>query len=127
TLTTAQTAHDDFDWSVDKRNVARYTEAQRKKFEEVYESTFKSIDESELLQGTIVGLTKTDAIINIGFKSDGMISLNEFRDMAEVKVGDEIEVMVVEKEDRNGHLNLSRKMARQTRSWQSIVDYYKTG
>ena len=123
----SQTAHDDFDWSVDKRNVASYPKEERQKLENIYESTFKEIDESELLHGTVVGLTKTDAIINIGFKSDGLVSLNEFRDTPEVKIGDEIEVMVVEKEDRNGHLHLSRKLARQLRAWQKIVDFYKTG
>lgn len=120
-------AHDDFDWSVDKRNVASYNQEKREELEKVYDSTFKTIDEAQLLQGTIVGLTKTDAIINIGFKSDGLISLNEFRDMPEVKIGEDIEVMVVEKEDRHGHLHLSRKMARAARAWQKIVDYYKTG
>ncbi|HEY1030506.1 MAG TPA: 30S ribosomal protein S1 [Flavipsychrobacter sp.] len=122
-----QSAHDDFDWSVDKRNVASYNQEKREQMEKVYDSTFKTIDEAELLQGTIVGLTKTDAIINIGFKSDGLVSLNEFRDMQDVKIGDEIEVMVVEKEDKNGHLHLSRKMARAARAWQKIVDFYKTG
>jgi len=120
-------AHDEFDWSVDKRNVASYNEAKRAEMDKVYDSTFKSIEESQLLQGTIVGLTKTDVIINIGFKSDGLVSLNEFRDMQDVKIGDDIEVMVVEKEDKNGHLHLSRKMARASRAWQKIVDFYKTG
>jgi small subunit ribosomal protein S1 len=120
-------AHDDFDWSVDKRNVATYSKDKREQLDAVYDSTFKTIQESELMHGTVVGLTKTDAIINIGFKSDGLISLNEFRDFADVKIGDEIEVMVVEKEDRNGHLHLSRKLARQLRAWQKIVDFYKTG
>ncbi len=120
-------AHDDFDWSVDKRNVASYNEAKRVEMDKLYDSTFKSIDESQLLQGTIVGLTKTDVIINIGFKSDGLVSLNEFRDMQDIKIGDDIEVMVVEKEDKNGHLHLSRKMARASRAWQKIVDFYKTG
>jgi small subunit ribosomal protein S1 len=68
--------HDDFDWSVDKRNVAHYAEGKREELAEMYDSTFKSIDEAQLLHGTIVGLTKTDVIINIGFKSDGLISLN---------------------------------------------------
>ncbi len=122
-----ETSHDDFDWSVDKRNVASYKEDDRQKFDSLYGSTFKSIAESELLRGSIVGLTKTDAIINIGFKSDGLISLNEFRDLPDLKIGDDIEVMVVEKEDRNGHLNLSRKLARAARAWQQIVDFYKTG
>jgi small subunit ribosomal protein S1 len=122
-----ETSHDDFDWSVDKRNVASYKEDDRQKFDKLYGSTFKSIAESELLRGAVVGLTKTDAIINIGFKSDGLVSLNEFRDMPDVKIGDEIEVMVVEKEDRHGHLHLSRKLARAARAWQQIVDFYKTG
>jgi small subunit ribosomal protein S1 len=122
-----QTAHDDFDWSVDKRNVANYTQEQREELEKEYEPTFKSIEEAELIQGTVVGLTNTDAIINIGFKSDGLISLNEFRDLPNLKVGDEIEVLVVEKEDRNGQLSLSRRQARQVRSWQNVVDYFKSG
>ncbi|MCD6010871.1 MAG: ribosomal protein [Flavipsychrobacter sp.] len=125
--TPSTTSHDDFDWSVDKRNVASYKDDDRQKYDSIYGSTFKTIAESELLTGTIEGLTKTDVIINIGFKSDGLVSLNEFRDMAEVKIGDVIEVMVVEKEDRNGHLHLSRKLARAARAWQQIVDFYKTG
>lgn len=126
-VTVDTTSHDDFDWSVDKRNVASYNQDTREQMDKVYQSTFKEVADSELLIGTLVGLTKTDAIVNIGFKSDGLISLNEFRDMQDVKIGDEIEVMVVEKEDRNGHLHLSRKMARAARSWQQIVEFYKTG
>lgn len=120
-------AHDDFDWSVDKRNVAAYSNDKRQELDQMYQSTFKTIADAELLQGTVVGKTKTDVIVNIGFKSDGLISLNEFRDMAEVNIGDEIEVMVVEKEDKNGHLHLSRRAARAARAWQRIVDFYKTG
>lgn len=120
-------AHDDFDWSVDKRNVSAYSEEKQKEMEELYDGTFKDITENELVTGQIVGKTKTDVIINIGFKSDGLVSLNEFRDLDEVKTGDEVEVMVVEKEDRNGHLHLSRRQARQSRAWLKIVDYYKTG
>lgn len=126
-LNTQNSAHDDFDWNVDKRNVATYSQAQREELEKSYEQTFKSIEESELIQGTIVGLTKTDAIVNIGFKSDGLVSLNEFRDMPNLKIGDEIEVLVLEKEDRDGQLSLSRRQARQVRSWQNVVDYFKSG
>lgn len=120
-------AHDDFDWNVDKRNVATYSKEVREQLEKSYEGTFKTIEESELIKGTIVGLTKTDAIVNIGFKSDGLVSLNEFRDMPNLKIGDEIEVLVLEKEDREGQLSLSRRQARQVRSWQNVVDYFKSG
>ncbi|TAL47891.1 MAG: 30S ribosomal protein S1, partial [Chitinophagaceae bacterium] len=65
--------------------------------------------------------------LNIGFKSDGLVSLNEFRDLPTLKIGDEVEVMVVDKEDRDGHLNLSRRQARITRAWEKIVEVHKTG
>ena len=120
-------AHDDFDWSVDKRNVSRYNNEEQLKFDAVYEGTFKQITDGEMVQGIVVGVTKTDVVINIGFKSDGLVSLNEFRDIQGLKTGDVVEVMVVEKEDREGHLHLSRKQARITRAWERIVDMHKTG
>jgi small subunit ribosomal protein S1 len=123
---TIVTAHDDFDWTIDKRNVSVYKQTEREKYDKVYDDTFKQITDGTMILGMVVGLTKTDAVINIGFKSDGLISLNEFRD-APVKVGDEVEIMVVEKEDRDGHLHLSRKQARITRAWERIVDAHKTG
>ena len=123
-----ETAHDDFDWSRDKRNVAAYSKDERSKYDAVYDATFKQITDGEMIQATVESLTKTDAVVNIGFKSDGLISLNEFRDIpGGVKVGDIIEVMVVEKEDRDGNLNLSRKSARITRAWERIVEVNKTG
>lgn len=120
-------AHDDFDWSIDKRNLASYNSSDREKLDQQYDQTFKTVTDNEMVMGTIVGLTKTDAVVNIGYKSDGLISLNEFRDLANVKVGDEVEVLIVEKEDREGHLHLSRKQARQQRAWERIVEVYKTG
>ena len=120
-------AHDDFDWSIDKRNVARYSSEEQTKYDSVYESTFKAITDGEMIEGVVVGLTKTDVVLNIGFKSDGLISLNEFRDMPGLKQGDVVEVLVVEKEDRDGHLHLSRKQARINRAWERIVEVHKTG
>ncbi|MEP6627612.1 MAG: S1 RNA-binding domain-containing protein, partial [Ginsengibacter sp.] len=121
------TAHDDFDWSVDKRNVSSYNKSEREKYDEVYDKTFKQINDNEMVTGTVVALTKTDVVINIGFKSDGLVGLNEFRDMPNLKVGDEVEVMVAEKEDKDGNLHLSRKQARTTRAWERIVEMHKTG
>ncbi|QJB35544.1 30S ribosomal protein S1 [Chitinophaga oryzae] len=121
------TAHDDFDWSVDKRNVSSYSKEEKEKYDQTYDSTFKVFEENTLLSGTVVGITNTDVVINIGFKSDGLISLNEFRDLPGLKIGDEVEVLVVEKEDRDGNLHLSRKQARQKRAWEKIVEVYKTG
>ena len=122
-----ETAHDDFDWSVDKRNVTSYTKEEKEKYHTVYDNTFVQLNDGQMMKGTVVGLTKTDVVLNIGFKSDGLISLNEFRDLPNLAVGDEVEVMIVEKEDREGHLNLSRRQARITRAWERIVEVHKTG
>jgi len=120
-------AHDDFDWNVDKRNVTSYTKEEKEKYEKVYDNTFVQINDGEMIKGTVVGLTNTDVVLNIGFKSDGLVSLNEFRDLQNLKIGDEVEVLVVDKEDREGHLNLSRRQARVTRAWERIVEVHKTG
>ncbi|TAF54355.1 MAG: 30S ribosomal protein S1 [Sphingobacteriia bacterium] len=122
-----ETAHDDFDWSIDKRNVSHYAETERMKYDKVYDNTFIQINDGEIIKGGVVALTKTDVVINIGFKSDGLVSLNEFRDVPGLSVGDEVEVMVVEKEDRSGNLHLSRKSARIFRAWERIVEVHKTG
>jgi small subunit ribosomal protein S1 len=86
-----------------------------------------AITDGELVKGLVVGVTKTDVVVNIGFKSDGLVSLNEFRDLQNLRTGDEVEVMVIEKEDREGHLHLSRKQARITRAWEKIVEVHRTG
>lgn len=122
-----ETAHDDFDWSVDKRNVSHYAETERLKYDKVYDDTFVQINDGEIMNGLVVALTKTDVVVNIGFKSDGLVSLNEFRDTNGVKTGDTVEVMVVEKEDRDGNLHLSRKSARIYRAWERIMEVHKTG
>lgn len=122
-----ESAHDDFDWSVDKRNVSSYSKEDQAKYDEVYEKTFVQIEDGTVVDATVVGLTNTDAVLNIGFKSDGLVSLNEFRDLSSLNIGDVVEVMVVEKEDRQGHLNLSRRSARTMRAWEKIVEVHKTG
>ncbi len=127
TAPVAATAHDDFDWSVDRRNVISYSSTEREKYDKVYENPSVQLNDGELIKGLVVGLTKTDVVLNIGFKSDGLISLNEFRDIPGLAIGDEVEVMIVEKEDRDGHLNLSRRQARITRAWERIVEVHKTG
>lgn len=127
TETKVETPHDDFDWSVDKRNVTSYNKEEKDKYDSVYDQTFVQISDGEIMNGTVVALTKTDAVVNIGYKSDGLISLNEFRDQPNLHIGDLVEVMVVEKEDREGHLHLSRKSAKMTRAWERIVEVHKTG
>src|SRR6478609_2424532 len=105
----ATTAHDDFDWTVDKRNVVRYSEAEKAAYDVEYGGTLKTIENDEIVKGTVVALTNTDVVLNIGFKSDGLVPLSEFRDVEDLKAGDEFDVYVVNKEDKKGILQLSRK------------------
>ncbi len=121
-----QSAHDDFDWSVDKRNRTHYDQTKSSEMETVYEGTFKTLNDNEIINATIVGLTDTDVILNVGYKSDGLVSKTEFRDIEELKVGMEVEVFVVSKEDAKGQLNLSRKSAKMMKAWDQIVTAYKT-
>ena len=112
---------------MDKRNATNYTADQTAKLANLYDSTFKTINNDEIVMGTIVGITKTDVVLNIGFKSDGLVSLNEFRDMPSISVGEEVEVYVVNKEDKSGQLILSRKNAKLAKAWDKIVAAHQSG
>jgi small subunit ribosomal protein S1 len=89
--------------------------------ESMYENTLSSITEREIVKGTIVGFTEKEVVLNIGFKSDGLIPKTEFRDMAEIKIGDVVEVLLETKEDHLGQLVLSRKKAVSERAWENII------
>ena len=122
-----QSPHDDFDWDTSKRNVRKYSDDDRRKYEEMYSGTFVTVNNNEIINGRVVSMTNTDVVLNIGFKSDGLVPLSEFRDMPELKVGDEVEVMVVDKENPKGQLILSRKSAKLERAWDRIVNAHQTG
>ncbi|MFM2225300.1 MAG: hypothetical protein RJA07_1502 [Bacteroidota bacterium] len=122
-----QTAHDDFNWNVDKRSANTYSTQEVESMANMYDGTFKAINNNEIVTGTIVGISKTDVVVNIGFKSDGLVPLNEFRDMPSIKIGDEIEVYVLSKEDKLGQLILSRKNAKLAKAWEQIVSAHSTG
>ncbi len=120
-------SHDDFDWSVDKRNVVTYNEEEKSKYAELYSKTLRTVENDEIIKGTVVAITSSDVVLNIGFKSDGLVPLTEFRDVEDLKVGDEYDVYVVNKEDKNGILQLSRKNAKMIKAWQEIVEAHKNG
>ncbi len=113
---------DDFDWD----NVGasgfggNYTSDQRAELEKLYSDTLTTVQEEEVIKGTVVGITDRDVILNIGFKSDGLVPLSEFRDMPELKIGDEVDVFIEDQEDANGQLILSRKKAKIKQAWNAI-------
>jgi small subunit ribosomal protein S1 len=125
--TVTSTAHDDFDWNVDKRNVVIYTDAERAKYDEEYGKTLKTIENDQIVEGSVVAITGTDVVLNIGFKSDGLVPLSEFRDVEDLAVGQNYDVYVVNKEDKGGHLILSRKNARMLKAWDEIVAAHANG
>jgi len=119
-------AHDDFNWSVDKRNVSFYGKEDYDKYDELYTPTLRSINDNEIVEGLVVAITGADAVLNVGYKSDGLVPVSEFRD-EDLVVGQRYDVYVVSKEDKKGTLLLSRKNAKLLKAWDRIVDASTTG
>jgi small subunit ribosomal protein S1 len=113
---------EDFDWDNTGGSGFgdSYTKAQKEEMAKLYEGTLGTIEEKEVITGTVVSMSARDVILNIGFKSDGLVSASEFRDTPDLKVGDEVKVFVEEQEDSNGQLVLSRKKAKIVDAWQRI-------
>lgn len=112
----------DFDWDkADNRGFGSgYSAAERDRLAELYDNTLAQVNEKEVVTGTVVGITDREVILNIGFKSDGLVPASEFRDLPDLKIGDEVEVYVENQEDPNGQLVLSRKKAKVITAWQKI-------
>lgn len=107
--------------------VSDYDEDEYKKMLSLYEKTFNVIKENELVKGKIVAINGDDVLIDIGSKSDGRVSVNEFSDHSEIVVGNEIEVFLEKIEDKEGQLVLSKKKADSMKMWDRIVDAQKNG
>jgi small subunit ribosomal protein S1 len=118
---------DSFDWSQDKAGFGAYDESQNKDMKDLYANTIKQVDEKTLVMGRVVSISSDDVVIDIGFKSDGLVSLTEFRDTPDLKVGDEVEVYVDETENALGQLVLSRKKAIAEGAWERIQKIMENG
>ena len=111
----------DFDWEMDNAGFGDYNQNEREVMAATYEKTLSAITEKEIVKGTVVGFTEKEVVLNIGFKSDGLVARTEFRDLPDLKVGDEVEVLLETKEDALGQLILSRKKAVSERAWDNIM------
>ena len=118
---------EDFDWeNVQSKGFGEdYSDEERSQMEKLYEDTLTEIEEKEVVTGKVVGVSDRDVILNIGFKSDGLISASEFRDLPDLKIGDEVEVYIEEQENVNGQLVLSRKKAKIVQAWKNIQEAYE--
>lgn len=123
----ATPSNSDFDWSMDNAGFSNYNSAERKAMEDLYTNSLKSLTQNELVAGTVVAFNDREVVINVGFKSDGVIQRNEFRDMPDLKVGDNVEVYLETVEDANGQLILSRKRAILEKSWDFITKAMEEG
>ncbi len=118
-------APEDFDWETVEKKQEVYSEEERKQLESMYDDTLKSIGEGEVLDGTVVSINNREIVVNIGFKSDGVIPASEVRYNPDLKIGDKIEVYVESREDISGQLILSHKKARTLRSWERINEAHE--
>ena len=110
----------DFDWDNIGKTADIYKSDDRQRMEAMYDQTLNTLTEHEVKMGSIISISDKEVVVNIGFKSDGMVPLSEFRHMPDLKVGDEIEVYVETREDKNGQLILSHKKARALKSWERV-------
>ncbi len=118
--TTSTTSDASFDWDEFENGEVFGKTGSKEDLEQMYDKTLSTISEKEVIEGEVIALTKREVVINIGFKSDGIISRNEFRYNPELAVGDKVEVYVESQEDKKGQLVLSHKKARALRSWDRV-------
>ena len=117
-VTTAE-PEENFDWD-GYENDAVVPASEKDALTQKYAETLSKVGEKEVVEGTVISMNKREVVVNIGYKSDGIISLNEFRYNPELKVGDKVEVYVETQEDKKGQLTLSHKQARALRSWDRV-------
>ena len=110
---------EDFNWDAYESGDA-VTNVSKEDLEKAYDSTLNKVNDREVVDGTVIAMNKREVVVNIGYKSDGIIPLSEFRYNPDLKVGDTVEVYIENQEDKKGQLILSHKKARATRSWDRV-------
>lgn len=110
----------DFDWAGLEDDKKGIPAKEREAMEKAYEDTLSSISEKEVLMGTVVGMNKKEVVINIGYKSEGVVPLSEFRYKPDLKLGDQVEVYIEKQEDKGGQMVVSHKTARVHNAWGKV-------
>jgi len=113
-------ADKNFDWAGFEDNIDVYSSKQRDELAELYNNTLSTVQEKEVTEGTVIFMNKREVVVDIGYKSDGIMNLNEFRYNPDLKVGDTVDVYVESLEDKKGQMILSHKKARAVRSWDRV-------
>ena len=123
-FTSAYGSLENFDWDKIDDDGDKYAADEKARLEDLYTKSFKSVDENAVIMGKVVSISSREVVVNIGFKSDGVINASELRYNPDLKIGDEIEVYVESQEDANGQLQLSHKRALILKSWQRVNEAY---
>ena len=110
---------EEFDWAAYAEGDP-YSKENREQLTESYDNTLSKISDKEVVTGIVSSMNKREVVVNIGYKSDGVVSMNEFRYNPDLKIGDEVEVYIESQEDKKGQLILSHKKARASRSWDRV-------
>ena len=122
----ASVAPEEFDWEAFENDGAETGESKKEAMAQ-YEQTLNKVTENEVVEGVVTSINKREVVVNIGAKSEGVISAPEFRYNPDLKVGDKVEVLVESAEDRKGQLIISHKKARQLKSWDMVNAAYESG
>ncbi|PIF45013.1 small subunit ribosomal protein S1 [Chryseobacterium sp. 52] len=120
-------APEQFDWDSFESGLDADARKEKSDLEEIYNGSLSSLNDNDVITGKVVRLTDKEAIVDIDFKSEGVISLNEFRYNPGLKVGDDVEVMVDRREDKTGQLQLSHRKARTLKAWDRVNELHETG
>jgi len=120
--TNSNVSLENFDWAAfDTKGFGEgYSKTERENLDQLYGGTVASVNESEVVEGTVVGINDRDVILNIGFKSDGLVPLAEFKDMTNLKIGDVVDLFIEERENAMGQLVLSRRKAKLVKGWDYV-------
>ena len=120
TVAAPENTLENFDWDAIGKRQENYSKDERARLEAIYDKTLKSVTEHEVIDGIVVAKTSRDIVVNIGYKSDGIVASSEVRYNPDLKVGDTLEVYIESQEDKGGQLILSHKKARGLRSWERV-------
>ena len=117
-------ALENFSWDKVSEQNDRYSKEEQNRLEEAYSKSFKSIEQGDVITGKVVSINDREVVLNIGFKSDGVINASELRYNKDLKIGDDVEVYVESQEDANGQMQLSHKRALILKSWQRVNEAF---
>ena len=120
-------AHDDFDWNRGTRGQILYSDSERASYLDQYNSSMRDLSAGQIVSGRVSAITGNDVVLDIGYKSDGLLALSDFRDIPGLKIDDYVDVYVESQEDAKGQLQLSRRKAKLLRSWEALIDSFKNG